>query len=173
MISFRRSRRYGMARVREASTWDAFSNRRVAHGLPLGEKEREEAALLVKCILRSKGLATDVHCTDRRLSVALPDMPSDFGTGGVMELLSVVMAIGHRFEDAYNVGGDFEFRIDFRAKGCMSTTVGKATEFSRRLKTGAVTPGEFWGAFDFQAPRAFRIHPGKDPLAFGCGNTLP
>ena len=67
-----------------------------------------------------------------------------------MDLLSAMMAIGHTFEDVYNVGDDFPLSIDFWAMGHMATTVGKATGFSRRMKAGAVTPGDFWGAFDFR-----------------------
>ena len=77
-------------------------------------------------------------------------MPTDFGSGGIMNILSVVMAVGHHLEDVYNVGSDYALSIDFWAKGCMATTLGKATGFSRRMKGGSVAAGEFWGAFDFR-----------------------
>jgi hypothetical protein len=77
-------------------------------------------------------------------------MPSDFGSGGIMNILSVVMAGGQHLEDVYNVGYDFALWIDFWAKGYMATTLGKATGFARRMKAGSVAAGDFWGAFDFR-----------------------
>ena len=139
-----------MGMQREILREEELSHLCAAPGGGFGLKEQDEAVLLVKGLLRRQGFEPDVRCTACRLSVALSGMPSDPGSGGIMDLLSSMMAIGHTFEDVYNVGNDFPLSIDFWEKGHMATTVGKATGFSRRMKAGAVTPGEFWGAFDFR-----------------------
>ena len=139
-----------MGMQREVLREEALSHLCAAPGDGFGVKEQDEAVLLVKGLLRRQGFELDVRCTAGRLSVALSGTPYNPGTGGIMDLLSVVMAIGHTFEEVYHVGNDFPLSIDFWAMGHMATTVGKATGFSRRMKAGAVTPGDFWEAFDFR-----------------------
>lgn len=144
-----------MGKQGEALKEIALSHPCAAAGDSFGVKEQDEAGLLVKDLLRRQGFELDVRCTAGRLSVALSGMPYDPGSGGIMDLLSVMMAIGHTFEEVYNVGSDFPLSIDFWAMGHMATTVGKATGFSRRMKAGTVTPGDFWGAFDFRIGKKF------------------
>ena len=142
----------GMAMENRAEAYrgEVFPFPSIAPSVPFGVKEQKDVALLVKVLLRREGLATTVRCTARRLSVTLSGMPSDFGSVGIMNILSVVMAVGHHLEDVYNIGSDFALRIDFWSKGCMATTLGKATGFARRMKAGSVEADEFWGAFDFR-----------------------
>ena len=142
----------GMAMGNRAEDYreEVFSLPSITPSVTFGVKEQKDVALLVKVLLRREGLATNVRCTASRLSVTLSGMPTDFGSGGIMNMLSVVMAVGHHLEDVYDVGNDFTLWIDFWAKGCMATTLGKTTGFSRRIKMGSVAAGDFWGAFDFR-----------------------
>lgn len=139
-----------MGTQREFFREEALSHLCAALEEGFGVKEQDEAVLLVKGLLRRQGFELEVRCTAGRLSVSLSGMPYNPGTGGIMDLLSVVMAIGHTFEEVYHVGSEFPLSIDFWAMGHIETTVGKATGFSRRMKAGSVTPRDFWGAFDFR-----------------------
>ena len=139
-------------RKTEAFLEDVTSYPRLVPTVPsvsFGVKEQKDVAVLVKVLLRREGLATNVRCTPRRLSITLSATPSDLGSHDVMNILSVLMAVGHHLEEVHGAEGDFVLSIDFWAKGGMETTLGRAKAFARRLKEGSVTLGEFWGAFDF------------------------
>jgi hypothetical protein len=134
----------------EAFPEGARSYPRLIPTVPFGAKERKDVTLLVKLLLRREGLAANVRCTPDGLSITLSGMPLEFGSGGILNLLSVVMAVGHHLEDVHHLESGFDLEIDFWANGRMATTLGKATSFARRMKSGGVTPAEFWKAFDFR-----------------------
>jgi hypothetical protein len=119
-----------------------------------GVKDQKDVALLVKLLLRRQGLSTNVRCTSRRLSIGLSSVPLEFGSTGILDILSVMMAVGPHLAEVCRVQDDFVFSIDFWARGRIKTTLGKTMGFVRKIKSGSVAPEEFWDAFDF------RIGPG-------------
>jgi len=121
-----------------------------------GGKEREEVILLVQNLLRREGLRAGVECSTWRLSIALPGIPSNFESGEMVGLLAVLMAVAHLLKDSYGVDSGYILWVDFWEIGHMATTVGKSTEIAGRMNEGAVTPDDFWGAFDFRIHDRFR-----------------
>ncbi len=115
-----------------------------------GAEERENAALLVKCLLKREGLESDVRCTARELSIFLRGASFDFGFEKAMDLLSLLMAVALTLDENPDVGKDFVIRVNFPALGYVVTTVGRTAALSRRMGMSRMTGEDFLRAFDFR-----------------------
>ena len=115
-----------------------------------GAKEREDAALLVKCLLKRGGFEGDVRCTAWELSIFLRGTSFDFGFEEAMDLLSLLMAVAHTLDENPDVGKDFVIRVNFQALGYVVTTVGRTAALCRRMMMSRMTEEDFRRAFDFR-----------------------
>jgi hypothetical protein len=115
-----------------------------------GAKEQREVVLLIKALMKKEGMVASGLCTQRRLSVSLSEIPAGLGPGHLIKIFSVVIAVAQHMKEVYDVRNDFAFLIDFWAAGSVETTLGKAIEFSRKMATRSVAPGELLETFEFR-----------------------
>lgn len=115
-----------------------------------GVKEQERVPMLLQGVFRREGLDGDIRCTASELSFVFRDNPPDFESGWLMNLLAVVIAAGNLLKEVYRVEDAYALWVDFWGMGYMTTTVGKAMDFARRMGVGIITPEEFWNTFEIQ-----------------------